>query len=548
MNDINIISVFPEQSDPIEYILGGNYTPDNFVNDLYMAEFIFTNVKCTIQDSHLYNISQKKWYTFAPNEYRYRELADADILHFIAEKAIVLSQKLADVCLEIKKRITELSNEKGNKDDLDLDKLKDQLKNVGKLKNEINSFANASKAKNCAKIAESIKGVLHSSFDKNPDILITGSGIVDLRTGTLLPEHHAMGLRGTLRTDIKYNPNARAPKFIKFLMEITNQDKNLVNFIIVLMGYFICGNTSEQKYYFFFGPGGNGKGVLVQIMKKVFQEYSTTVKTDIFIESGRQNSGNEAGIELNKCVNKRLVTSSEGKKNGKLNQALLKNITGGDDISARGLYANPITFTPTFKVLIETNHLPDIYELDNGTWRRVVVVPFMRTFEGQERVPDLADKIFSEEKEGILSYIIDGAKEFYTNGVPNCDIVCEATAAYKNNSNPVGYFMSQVTSKATGQSIEASKLYELYNRFCYKIGIESLNNTAFGTILKEIGYSKLRKSSGLTYVDVVLTEFGQGLRRETKTEVDSIKGVDTTICNSSKVLDDFFKDSEVAND
>ena len=198
----------------------------------------------------------------------------------------------------------------------------------------------------------------------------------------------------------------------------------------------------------------------------------------------------------------RFLQCSEWSENDYLNEAKLKAFTGGNKITARGMYkANTIEFIPQFKLILDTNYLPKIKGGDHGIWRRIAVIPFNATFKGKDIDLDLPNKL-KAESEGILAWLIEGAVEYYKNGLPKCKAVKYATKEYKYEENTIKNFIDSNITFDKNSEISSTELYNLYVSFCEAESKDSVTQTSFGRQLAAKGFEKQRKADGYYYIGI----------------------------------------------
>ncbi len=204
------------------------------------------------------------------------------------------------------------------------------------------------------------------AFDADPDVLAVANGLLDLRTGKL------RGLRAsdmvTQRLKVAYRPDAAAPMWQEFLEQVIldeagQPDADLIAWLQRLVGYAITGHASEQVFVLLTGKGANGKGVLTRALRTVLGAITKAAQVETF-EQARAGSG--ASGDLARLNGARLVLASEPETGARFKAGLIKQITGGDPVTARHLYRPEFEFMPKFVVLISTNSLPTAIDASDG--------------------------------------------------------------------------------------------------------------------------------------------------------------------------------------
>jgi putative DNA primase/helicase len=253
-------------------------------------------------------------------------------------------------------------------------------------------------------------------------------GTIDLRTGALRDPRREDYI--SKQTAVAPDWKLSKPVFDNFLNECTRGDKALQRYLKRLAGYALTGSTREEVLIFIFGPGGNGKTKLVRTFAGIMCDYARQAPMDAFVvKRGERHSTDIAGLR-----DARLVTAAETEDGRRWDEALIKQLTGGDEVTARLMRQDNRSYIPQFKLLIVGNHAPDLTNVDASTRRRFRIVPF--TFVPV--VPDdhLLDKLRAE-RPAILAWMIDGGREWYQEGLgPTPACVLKETEEYFERPRP----------------------------------------------------------------------------------------------------------------
>lgn len=259
----------------------------------------------------------------------------------------------------------------------------------------------------------------------------------------------------------RYDPTAACPKFDAFL-ERVQPDQDMRLFLQRWWGLSMTA-LPVQKFVFQYGKGANGKSVLVDLMNRILGDYATTVKIKSL--TGRNNkSGADATPDLMPLVGARAALASEPEEGDRLQEGMIKEMTGGEPILVRQLHSDFIEVRPHFKLTISGNHKPDIRGTDDGIWRRVLLVPFDVQIPENERDEKLIEKLW-EERDGVLNWLIEGLMSYLENGLQEPDQVLSATQEYRADSDPIGSFLGEscVVSGNSDDFLSARELIDGFN-------------------------------------------------------------------------------------
>lgn len=344
------------------------------------------------------------------------------------------------------------------------------------------------------KLAESTYPLFDSGegWDSDPMLLGVANGVIDLRTGTLRDGKPADKI--TLHTEIPFIPTAECPRFIQFLGEIFGTHPNLIECIQRVLGYCLTGDVSEQCLFLCFGSGANGKSTFLEILKIIFGPYAYNLPFSAFELSARASIPNDVAA----IVGNRLVTAVETSESAKWNEARIKGLTGGDEITARHLYHEFFKFNPTSKFFLAVNHLPEVTDDSDGLWRRLRLIPFVNQFSESNGTADkdLLAKLKAEAP-GILAWAVQGCLKWQESGLGIPPVIKEATAAYREESDPLADFIEERCNIGPGKSVPASDLWDEYlNWLSNNQERAGLDRKGFSRRLQAKGFKKERRGKG----------------------------------------------------
>lgn len=315
--------------------------------------------------------------------------------------------------------------------------------------------------------------VVHiGELDRDDFLLGVGNGVVDLRDGNFRSAQRSDFL--TLRCGTEFQPAATCPKFERFIERVTGGDIELQGYLQRLVGYTLTGSTREHCFAFLYGHGANGKSTFLDTLMRLLGDYATQTQPETLM--ARRGGG--ANNDLARLVSKRLVVSNEVREGAHLEENLVKQLVGGDVVTARFLYREHFEFRPRFKLLIAGNHQPVIKGDDDGIWRRVHLVPFVHTIPESERDKDLGAKL-ANELPGILNWAIAGCLAWQKRGLDAPTIIREATARYREEMDLLGAWIVQRCDVGTGLRYSSRRLYEDYRKWCEEAGIKPVSAMVF---------------------------------------------------------------------
>ena len=325
------------------------------------------------------------------------------------------------------------------------------------------------------------------ALDADPWLLACGNGTIDLRTGTLRPHDPADLL--TLGTDIDYQPDATCERWQRFLLEIFNGDRELVEFMRRAVGYSLTGDTREHALFVLHGAGCNGKTTFVEIVKRLLGGLAATAAFDTF---ARVRGDRGPRNDLARLHRARLVAAAESGEGRRLDEATVKNLTGGDTIAARFLYGEHFEYRPQFKLWLATNHRPRVDGDDDAIWRRIRLVPFTVTFRGREDRE--LDRALEAELPGILTWAVQGCLDWQKHGLGTAGAVEQATAEYRHEEDLLGAFLEERCELGDGE-VDPADIRAAYEAFCADLGEKPLAANALGKQLARRGITRVKRAN-----------------------------------------------------
>ena len=328
-------------------------------------------------------------------------------------------------------------------------------------------------------------------WDRDPMLLGTPEGVVDLRTGRQRASKPADGIIKT--TAIAPADNADCPLWSRFLTETTGGDDEMVLFLRQWFGYCLTGDTREHALVFVFGPGGNGKSVFLNVLTGILGDYAAIATMDAFIAA----HGERHSTELAMLRGARLVTASETEEGRQWAEARIKQLTGGDPITARFMRQDNFTYKPQFKLTIVGNHKPVLRTVDEAQRRRFNLIPFVH----QPAAPDrqLEQKLRAEWP-AILRWAIEGCLDWQAKGILRPSSVLKATEQYFADQDLIGQWIAEECDAEPGNRWKlatSAALFASWTAYATRAGEKPGSRKPFAEELERRGFEIKKGTAGI---------------------------------------------------
>jgi putative DNA primase/helicase len=336
-------------------------------------------------------------------------------------------------------------------------------------------------------------------FDRDPWLLNVENGTLNLQTGKL--RAHDSEDHITKLAPVVWLEEAEAPRWLAFLEEIMDEDQERLRYLQKVIGYSLTGDTSEQALFVIHGSGANGKSTFIETLRRMLGDYARQADPSAFLIRRSEGPRND----IARLAGARFVCATETAEGRKLDAPMVKQMTGGDTITARLLYREFFEFRPTFKVFISTNHRPRVRGDDDAIWRRMRLIPFDVTIPKERQDKRLQERLVNELS-GILRWAVEGCRLWRTEGLTPPEAVRAATSAYRSEMDVLGAFLEARTVQNCSVNVGASELYAAYRRWCKENGEFELSQTIFGKRLSDRGFERYRggASGGYRYRGLAL--------------------------------------------
>lgn len=334
-------------------------------------------------------------------------------------------------------------------------------------------------------------GVTAAALDADPWALNCLNGTVDLRTGVLRP--HRREDLCTRIIPVAYDPAAPCPAFDAFLAQVL-PDVETREYLGRCIGYAATGVIREHVFPVLWGQTGrNGKGTLVEAVFSALGPYATALPNEVILESRNDPHPNMFA----QLLGVRFGVAAELRPSDKLNEGMLKKLTGGDSIRARYMGGEFFSFSPTQKLFLQTNYKPRVRGGDPALWARMRVIPFGVSFVGREDLT-LKERLL-RELPGILARIVRWSLDWQRLGLVAPPEVLEATAEYREESDRVGQFLEERCERAPLARVSAGAIWKSFRAWCEDRGESPGAQNAFGVEVKSRGYASVKVSGERRY-------------------------------------------------
>lgn len=330
-------------------------------------------------------------------------------------------------------------------------------------------------AADCMKIAA-------VEFDTHPYLINCLNGTYDLESMTF--REHKWDDFLTMQTNFEYTmQDVTCPRWEQFIAEVTQNDKQKADYLQRAMGYSILGTGKEECMFILHGKTTrNGKSTLLDAVQHLLGDYSTVAPVELICKSDRQRNAEAANPVLAKLKGKRFVTMSESDTAGKLDEAVIKQYTGGEDITARELYQSAITYKPQFTMWLSCNDLPSVRDKSLFASDRVRVIEFNRHFSDEEQDKGLKDYFESPEAmRGIFSWLVAGYFKYRRFGLNMPDHMKSVIRQYEKDNDIVLQFLEEKCERDEEAKVKAKSLYDSYKIWCKSNGYYVANMKKFNS-------------------------------------------------------------------
>lgn len=381
-------------------------------------------------------------------------------------------------------------------DDVDEEKAqKDFLKHVKKTRNSTGK-------ESMLKETQHLVPIQPHMFDKDLYLFNVPNGYINLKTGEL--HEHDKEKYFTKISPVEFTEKIDCPQWMKFLNQIFRGDKELIEYIQRAVGYSLSGDISEQVMFILFGHGRNGKSVFLDIITELFGSYASNVQPQTLMA---KHGASNASSDVARLNGARFLTTAEFGDGARMDEGLVKQMTGGDRLTAAFKYENEIEFTALFKLWMSTNYRPIIRGTDDGIWRRLAIIPFTLKIPDNEVDYQLKNKLKGELK-GILNWAVEGFLKWQKDGLKEPQCVKDQRQEYRTEMDSVENFINEICVRDSNKRTKAQTLYNAYREWARENNQYLMSSTKFG---REMGnkFPKIKTNGLNVYEGIALKPFEQ---------------------------------------
>lgn len=341
-------------------------------------------------------------------------------------------------------------------------------------------------------------------LDANRHLITTANGVTDLDGGVSFQPGHNPKMLLTKSMPVAYDKDATAPQWDKFLKEVL-PDADTRDYLQRAIGLTLLGDAEQRALFLLHGESGTGKSQFIRVMELMFGDFAETATATTFNASSKTATITN---DLNDLRGKRFVSLSELDEDERLNESLVKRLTGGDTAKSRGLYQENKSWRVEFMMWMATNHLPRLSSDDNAIWRRVKPIQFPNVIRqtGVE-VTNLGEKLFAAEASGIFNWMLEGVRKYQEHGLKDLQVITDAVDAYRRDVDTVAQFVEHAVDEhlvAVGedQQMPTRTFHAMYQEWCRNNGIRWLGERRFGHRVESLGYERKKTAAANVWLGI----------------------------------------------
>ena len=329
-------------------------------------------------------------------------------------------------------------------------------------------------------------------LDADEFLLNLPSGTCDLRTGAVR-EHNAQDY---ITKQTAVDPSGDGMDVWEDALQTFFQgDADLIRYVQEIVGLAAIGKVYIEALVIAYGEGRNGKSTFWNTIARVLGTYSGNMSADTLTVGCKRN----VKPELAEAKGKRMIIAAELEEGMRLNTSNVKQLCSTDEIYAEKKYKAPFSYVPTHTLVLYTNHLPRVGAIDQGTWRRLIVIPFNAKIEGKADIKNYSDFLFKMAGSAVLQWIIEGAKRVISNDykIVQPKVVRDAIQKYKENNDWLAHFLDDCCEVGDDFEAKSGEFYNAYRSYCLQMGEYTRSTTDFYSALESTGVVRKRTRTGV---------------------------------------------------
>lgn len=329
-------------------------------------------------------------------------------------------------------------------------------------------------------------------LDADEFLLNLPSGTCDLRTGAVR-EHNAQDY---ITKQTAVDPSGDGMDVWEDALQTFFQgDTDLIRYVQEIVGLAAIGKVYIEALVIAYGEGRNGKSTFWNTIARVLGTYSGNMSADTLTVGCKRN----VKPELAEAKGKRMIIAAELEEGMRLNTSNVKQLCSTDEIYAEKKYKAPFSYVPTHTLVLYTNHLPRVGAIDQGTWRRLIVIPFNAKIEGKADIKNYSDFLFKTAGGAVLSWIIEGSKRVIAGDykIVQPKVVQDAIQKYKENNDWLAHFLDDCCEVGDDFEAKSGEFYNAYRSYCLQMGEYTRSTTDFYSALESTGVVRKRTRTGV---------------------------------------------------
>ena len=329
-------------------------------------------------------------------------------------------------------------------------------------------------------------------LDADEFLLNLPSGTCDLRTGAVR-EHNAQDY---ITKQTAVDPSGDGMDVWEDALQTFFQgDADLIRYVQEIVGLAAIGKVYIEALVIAYGEGRNGKSTFWNTIARVLGTYSGNMSADTLTVGCKRN----VKPELAEAKGKRMIIAAELEEGMRLNTSNVKQLCSTDEIYAEKKYKAPFSYVPTHTLVLYTNHLPRVGAIDQGTWRRLIVIPFNAKIEGKADIKNYADFLFKMAGGAVLQWIIEGAKRVIASDykIAQPRVVQDAIQKYKENNDWLSHFLDDCCEIDPSYEAKSGEVYNTYRSYCNQMGEYARSTTDFYTAIEAADFTRHKTKKGM---------------------------------------------------